>query len=321
MGDAEGVMKKLLLILGCLVVVMIAAAVALPFLIPTETYKAQIEAQALRATGRELEIAGPLEFSLLPSVALRADDVRFANAPGGKAADMAQLKALEVELKVWPLLSGSVEVDRFVLVEPQIHLEVDAEGRPNWQLGAANTEPAAAPAESGEGAGSGNGGGSTLPISDIRLGEIRIQNGTLTYDDARSGTSERVPFKFAQHGESGLWVSEVFPRLAKQVDDLCFINSMHTDLPNHSQAFMQMHTGSFQFVRPSVGAWTLYGLGSENANLPGFVTVNPPSDNGGARNYGSAFLPAIYQGTKIGGNQIPASTPPCSARTRSRGRR
>ncbi len=80
---------------------------------------------------------------------------------------------------------------------------------------------------------------------------------------------------------------------------------MHTDLPNHSQAFAQMHTGSFQFVRPSLGAWTLYGLGSENANLPGFITLNPPADNGGAQNYGSAFLPAICQGTKIGGNQIP----------------
>ena len=113
------------------------------------------------------------------------------------------------------------------------------------------------------------------------------------------------PFKFAQHGQSGMWMSEVLPHLAKQSDELCVIRSMHTDLPNHAQAFTQLHTGSFQFVRPSVGAWTLYGLGSENANLPGFVTVNPPSDNGGARNYGSAFLSAICQGTKIGGNQIP----------------
>jgi hypothetical protein len=113
------------------------------------------------------------------------------------------------------------------------------------------------------------------------------------------------PFSFAQHGASGLWISELFPLLAQQADDLCLIRSMHTDLPNHSQAFIQMHTGSFQFVRPSVGAWTLYGLGSENANLPGFITVNPPSDNGGARNYGSAFLPAVCQGTRIGGNQIP----------------
>lgn len=113
------------------------------------------------------------------------------------------------------------------------------------------------------------------------------------------------PFQFAQHGQSGAWVSEALPHLAKKVDDICFIRSMQTDLPNHSQAFIQMHTGSFQFVRPSVGAWTLYGLGTENTNLPGFITINPPADNGGARNYGSAFLPAIFQGTKIGTNQIP----------------
>src|SRR4051794_32797612 len=113
------------------------------------------------------------------------------------------------------------------------------------------------------------------------------------------------PFQFAQHGQSGQWVSEVFPELAGLVDDLCVVHSMQTDLPNHSQAFIQLHTGSFQFVRPSVGAWTLYGLGSENADLPGFVTINPPTDNGGARNYGSGFLPAACQGTRIGGSQIP----------------
>jgi hypothetical protein len=113
------------------------------------------------------------------------------------------------------------------------------------------------------------------------------------------------PFRFGQHGEAGLWISELMPHVAKHADDLCLVHSMHTDLPNHSQAFLQMHTGSFQFVRPSIGAWTLYGLGTENTNLPGFIALNPPSDNGGARNYGSGFLPAICQGTKIGGNQIP----------------
>ena len=113
------------------------------------------------------------------------------------------------------------------------------------------------------------------------------------------------PFKFARHGESGPWISEVLPELAKLADKLCFIHSMNTDLPNHAQAYLQLHTGSFQFVRPSVGAWTLYGLGTENANLPGFITLNPPADNGGARNYGSGFLPAIFQATRIGANQIP----------------
>lgn len=113
------------------------------------------------------------------------------------------------------------------------------------------------------------------------------------------------PFKFSQHGKSGHWISELLPHLAQHADDLCLIHSMQTDLPNHAQAFTQMHTGSFQFVRPSMGAWLMYGLGAENENLPGFITLNPPSDNGGAKNYGSSFLPAIYQGTRIGTNQIP----------------
>ena len=108
------------------------------------------------------------------------------------------------------------------------------------------------------------------------------------------------PWKFSQHGRSGLYISELFPEVAKHADDLCVINSMHTDLPNHPQAFVQMHTGTAQFIRPSLGAWALYGLGTQNQNLPGFITMEPPPNNGGARNYGSAFLPAIYQGTKIG---------------------
>lgn len=152
-----------------------------------------------------------------------------------------------------------------------------------------------------------NGGPSHVDLFDYKPA-LNSQSGKTTAIGRDRGGAKLLgsPFKFAQHGESGLWMSEVCPRLAKHADKLCVIRSMHTDLPNHSQAFMQMHTGSFQFVRPSVGAWTLYGLGSENENLPGFITLNPPADNGGARNYGSSFLPAICQGTKIGGNQIPA---------------
>ena len=142
-----------------------------------------------------------------------------------------------------------------------------------------------------------NGGPSHVDLFDYKP--------ALQQDAVKQSNLMPSPFRFAQHGQSGAWVSEVLPRLAEKVDDLCFVRSMHTDLPNHSQAFIQMHTGSFQFVRPSVGAWTLYGLGTENTNLPGFISINPPADNGGARNYGSAFLPAIYQGTKIGTNQIP----------------
>ena len=113
------------------------------------------------------------------------------------------------------------------------------------------------------------------------------------------------PWKFRQHGDSGLPISDLYPNLSKHADDLCLINGAHTTLPNHPQALVQLHTGQFQFVRPSVGSWVLYGLGTENQDLPGFITLKPPARLGGAQNYGSAFLPAVYQGTAIGSNGQP----------------
>ena len=105
---------------------------------------------------------------------------------------------------------------------------------------------------------------------------------------------------FSQHGESGLWIADSMPNLAKHADDLCLINSMYTDLPNHPQSYLMLHTGDFRFARPSVGSWALYGLGTENQDLPGFISINAETRVGGAQNYGSAFLPAVYQGTAIG---------------------
>jgi hypothetical protein len=108
-------------------------------------------------------------------------------------------------------------------------------------------------------------------------------------------------FKFRQHGTTGTWVSELFPNLAKHVDKLCFLRGLHTDTPAHPQAVMQLHTGTAlaQLTRPSLGAWLLYGLGTENQDLPGYVTINPPPNFGGTVNYGTAFLPAHFQGTRI----------------------
>jgi hypothetical protein len=111
----------------------------------------------------------------------------------------------------------------------------------------------------------------------------------------------KSPWKFSPAGNSGLMISELFPSVARHADDLCLLNSMVTDLPNHPQASVQLHTGSFQFVRPSMGAWVLYGLGTENQELPGFITINPITRVGGAVNFGSSFLPAPFQGTSIGG--------------------
>lgn len=131
------------------------------------------------------------------------------------------------------------------------------------------------------------------------------------FDDARQlaktgrrGTEHRVmqsPWRFRQYGQSGRWVSELFPESAQHVDDLCFLHGMHTEGVAHGPSTLFLHCGSTNFIRPSFGSWVIYGLGSENQNLPGFVSIAPSVGNGGPRNYGSAFLPARFQGTKVGG--------------------
>ena len=108
------------------------------------------------------------------------------------------------------------------------------------------------------------------------------------------------PWKFQQYGENGSWVSELFHNVAQHADDLCFIHSLHTKGVSHGQAVSMLHTGTDNLVRPSVGAWVSYGLGTENRDLPAFVTISPPRGHGGPRNYGAAFLPASYQATAIG---------------------
>lgn len=108
-------------------------------------------------------------------------------------------------------------------------------------------------------------------------------------------------FAFKQYGQSGAWFSELMPNIAKHADDFCFVRGLHTDTPAHPQAVVQLHTGSANaaLTRPSMGSWLLYGLGTENQDLPGYITINPPPNFGGAVNYGSAFLPAHFQGTRI----------------------
>lgn len=115
------------------------------------------------------------------------------------------------------------------------------------------------------------------------------------------GTLTGSKFKFQQYGQTGSWFSELLPNLAQHADKLCWLRGLHTDTPAHPQAVVQLHTGSANaaLTRPSMGAWLLYGLGSENHDLPGYITINPPPNFGGAVNFGSAFLPAHFQGTRI----------------------
>jgi hypothetical protein len=114
------------------------------------------------------------------------------------------------------------------------------------------------------------------------------------------------PWAFKQYGQSGAWVSDLFPEIAKCVDDMCFVKSMHGSNSRHGGALLELHTGSDTFIRPSMGSWVTYGLGTENASMPGFLTICPTQSHGGANNFGSAFLPAPYAGTAIGSVGIAA---------------
>jgi len=115
------------------------------------------------------------------------------------------------------------------------------------------------------------------------------------------GVAMPSPFKFQKHGRSGIEVSEVFPNLAQHVDDMAIIRSMQTDIPAHEIATVMMNTGSRQLAKPCLGSWTVYGLGTENQNMPGFISLRNGGGlpTGGTQNWGSAFLPGIYQGTSI----------------------
>jgi len=123
---------------------------------------------------------------------------------------------------------------------------------------------------------------------------------------AETGRLLKSPWSFKQYGQSGLPVSELFPHVAQHVDDLCILRSVHGTNPAHGGACLKLHTGSDTQVRPSMGSWLLYGLGTENENLPGFITICPTLAHGGVNNWGAAFLPAYCQGTPLGNASIAA---------------
>jgi hypothetical protein len=118
--------------------------------------------------------------------------------------------------------------------------------------------------------------------------------------ERKTGAAYRSPFKFQKYGKAGIEISDIFPNVAKHADDLCVIRSMHADVPNHEPSLMLLNCGDSLKERPSMGSWILYGLGTENQNLPGFIVMCP----GGypvkeAANWRSSFLPGIYQGTFV----------------------
>jgi hypothetical protein len=166
------------------------------------------------------------------------------------------------------------------------------------------------------------GGPSHVDTFDYKPALAKHDGELRPFDDARTlartgkVVSHRVmrsPWQFRRHGACGRWVSDLFPHVGRCVDELCLLHSVHTEGVAHGPATLFLHTGAMSLVRPSVGSWVLYGLGSDNANVPGFVTLCPSMGNGGPRNYSNAFLPTAHQGTAVGR----AGTPAAGARIRN----
>lgn len=185
--------KKLLIGLAVVIVLIIVAAIAVPFFIPLDTYKGKIIALVKTETGRDLKIDGPVHFSLLPSVALEANDVSLSNPPGAASPNMVQLKTLDVELKLLPLLHGGLEISQFKLVQPAIALEIDKQGKPSWAFttpAPSGAAPQAAPPVNSAPAA---GGASSGPdFSAISLGDVSIVDGRASYLDQRTGEKKQL---------------------------------------------------------------------------------------------------------------------------------
>lgn len=181
-------MKKIAIAIGALLVLAVAAVLILPSLVPADKIRAEVVAQVKAATGRDLTIDGKVAVSAFPSLSVQVNSVALSNPPGFQGKEMVRLGALDLRLKLLPILSGKVEVDSFVLVDPVINLEVDRQGRGNWLFDTAKTD--GKPAESKSESKGEAGGGAAL--SDLSLGQVRIDNGKLSYVDAKAGTREEI---------------------------------------------------------------------------------------------------------------------------------
>jgi hypothetical protein len=147
-----------------------------------------------------------------------------------------------------------------------------------------------------------NGGPSHVDTFDPKP-ELKKQEGK----PGKGGKYMPSPFKFAKHGQCGTEISELYSHLAQRADDLCVIRSMHTSTPNHEPGLLMMNSGAQQPIRPCLGSWLNYGLGTENQNLPGFVVLCPGKPVVGPALWGNSFLPGIYQGTHINNSKIDPS--------------
>ncbi len=176
-------MSRLIAIIVGIVVLLIAVIVAVPMLVPADVYKQRIVSLVKAQTGRDLTIGGNVGLSFFPRLAVKVENVSISNAPWAKDRDMASMHEMRAALKVMPLFKGDVQIDSFVLVDPVIHLEVKADGTPNWQFESASSTPAQTkptPAAQGTGA---------PKLRQLSLGDVSIENGTATYRNQKTGAS------------------------------------------------------------------------------------------------------------------------------------
>ncbi len=195
-------MKRVLIVLGGLFLLLLAAIIIVPMMVPKETYIAELTKQVEAQTGRRFEINGDVSLSLFPEASLAVEDVVLGNAPGSRQKDMAKLERLVLDLQLMPLFSGNIIVDRFNLIRPEILLEIDKKGKPNWEFTAPDSSEAAPPSESTETAPSApSAAEATAENQDaksdaqeftISLGEITLSDAKIVYHDMRSGQKEMV---------------------------------------------------------------------------------------------------------------------------------
>ena len=185
-------MKKIAISVGVVVALLVLALVALPALVPGERVKNELIAKVKAATGRDLVIDGKIAVSVLPTLSVQASGVTLTNPPGYRAKEMVRLGGLDVRLKLLPLLTGRVEIDSFVLRQPAITLETDRSGRGNWVFGDAPAAKSDAKADAKAPVKSEAKAGAKVAPADIRLGDVRIVGGTLTYLNDKGGTAETV---------------------------------------------------------------------------------------------------------------------------------
>jgi AsmA protein len=193
-------MKKWLIGIAAILVVIVVVLLVLPFVIPVAWVKDQIVAQVKSATGRDFAINGATSLSFLPSIAVEMNDVSFGNPPGMSDKTMVRLAKLQLKVQVLPLLSRELAIDSFVLVDPRIAFEVDKQGRPNWQLGAAAGQAAAAtsggavapPPATAPAASVSSAKPAAVALEEAHLNDVRLVNGTVTYFDARTGQKLQV---------------------------------------------------------------------------------------------------------------------------------